>query len=241
MPAPALAPRHRAFCLPRGGHEAGECQDAWAVAARGDRFAVADGATESAWSGTWARQLVEAFVAGPEGPPGWVGTAQQRWLEAVPPSPDGEPMPWFLQEQHEQGSFATFLGLVVRDGQWQAQAVGDSCLFQVRANRLLRAFPLTTACQFSNTPPLLGSRDPVEGTWPGQVEAGELRRGDRLWLMTDALAQWFLAEAEAGRRPWLALHKLLHRPDGAFSARVARWRDRKALRNDDTTLLAIWA
>ena len=39
----------------------------------------------------------------------------------------------------EQGGFATFLGLVVQPTCWQAIAVGDSCLFQVREGRLQQA------------------------------------------------------------------------------------------------------
>jgi hypothetical protein len=33
--------------------------------------------------------------------------------------------------------------------------------------------------------------------------------GDRLWLMTDALAQWFLQQHEVGQRPWETLDAVL--------------------------------
>jgi hypothetical protein len=230
--------------LPRRGHEASECQDACAVDAGRGRFAVADGATESAWSGPWARLLAESFVndseGGPESP-GWLCLAQERWREAVRQPTDAEPLPWFLQEQHEQGAFATFLGLVVEGRRWHALAVGDSCLFQVRRGRLRAAFPLEGSAQFGSTPALVGSRgSPDEVLQQRRQHTGEVRRGDRLWLMTDALACWFLTEVEAGHRPWLHLQDLDDEPDSAFGEWVDRLRAGRKLRNDDTTLVALW-
>jgi hypothetical protein len=53
--------------------------------------------------------------------------------------------------------------------------------------------------------------------------------------MTDALAQWFLVEAEMGRKPWAALAKV-STPE-QFQAYVDCLRAGGALRNDDVTLV----
>src|SRR5438876_30634 len=68
---------------------------------------------------------------------------------------------------------------------------------------------------------------------------GEFSPGDRAWLMTDALAQWFLAEAEKGGTPWDDLGALpaAPDPDAAFAAWVEGLRAARRLRNDDVTLL----
>jgi len=66
---------------------------------------------------------------------------------------------------------------------------------------------------------------------------GELQEKDRLLLMTDALAQWFLAEAEMGRRPWAALAKVTT-PE-QFAAYIDCLRAGGALRNDDVTLVSV--
>jgi hypothetical protein len=119
---------------------------------------------------------------------------------------------------------------------WQALAVGDSCLFQVRANKLRRAFPLERAGDFSNAPWLLGSRGSTEAIKEKEVRGGgDWIIGDRFWLMTDALAQWFLEQVEAGRQPWEALEPLLTdpRPQERFAAWIEELRDSHALRNDD--------
>jgi hypothetical protein len=119
-------------------------------------------------------------------------------------------------------------------GRWRAWAVGDSCVFHVRRNRLLQAFPRIHSGEFDNAPRLVGSRRCP----PHRERAlGSWRAGDRLLLMTDALAQWFLRRVEAGRRPWRAVERL--EGDADFVHWIEKLRDSGALRNDDVTLLAV--
>src|SRR5262249_40427962 len=125
----------------------------------------------------------------------------------------------------------------IDEQRWRALAIGDGCLFVVRAGKLTRAFPLERSEQFSNRPSLLSSKARANaGVWDevATVE-GELQVSDRLLLMTDALAQWFLVETEMGRRPWAALAKLTT-PE-QFSAFIDCLRAGGALRNDDVTLV----
>jgi hypothetical protein len=155
-------------------------------------------------------------------------------------------VPWYLEAGLNQGAFATFLGLVIEDNKWYAVAVGDSCLFQVRQDELIRAFPMTRAADFSNTPWLVGSRtSPIEVPHKnGLQQLGDCQSGDRLWLMTDALAHWFLTQAEAGHKPWQLLNSLVNTADEpsaqqAFAAWIGELRGARQLRNDDVTLVAV--
>ena len=153
-------------------------------------------------------------------------------------------MPWFAEIKREEGAFATFLGVGVRAptakkrGGWRAVAVGDSCLIQVRDGRCVHAFPLQKARQFSNQPNLIASRgaDPNPDLGRGALEAG-----DRLLLMTDALAYWFLHTHESGGDPWepVALALAAEEPEAAFAEWITELREREQLRNDDVTLLCI--
>ena len=126
---------------------------------------------------------------------------------------------------------------------WQAVAVGDSCLLHTCDNVLVRAFPLERGEQFDNFPKLVGSRMSVKNVAARQSLwlDGQGRPGDRLWMMTDALAHWCLAENEAGKNPWNDLESLLTLPESQdpFVSLVEGLRDRGKLRNDDVTLLAI--
>jgi hypothetical protein len=243
MPLPGLALGFTCFRLPRHGHAADECQDAAAADPERGRYAMADGASESAFAGTWARLLVESFVAagnGVEGMP-WLGQAQERFAAVVRRAPGEPEPPWYLETGLRQGAFATFLGVVLDGGGWRALAVGDSCLFQVRQDCLVQAFPVEHSHDFGATPWLIGSRPApgVEGRAQGVCRGGDRRSGDHLLLMTDALAQWFLSEFEAGRRPWQTLGQVRAGGLAAFAAWVNDQRSLRRLRNDDVTLLTV--
>jgi hypothetical protein len=242
--------RFQAFWLPKRGNAVEEYEDAHHGAPERGRFAIADGASESSFAAQWARLLVEAFVEGAAPQPGpwsnWLPAIQQQWQAEV----GGRELPWYAETKVQQGAFATFLGVAVKSHagimrtrrRWLAVAVGDSCLFQVRAGKLRRAFPIERARDFSNAPWLVGSRGGSTALEEKTVRGhGDWAAGDRLWLMTDALAQWFLEVVEAGHRPWEALEPLLSgpQPEARFAEWIEALRQTRALRNDDVTLEAV--
>jgi hypothetical protein len=242
----------RTLCLPRRGNTLQESQDAWARS-RGPRlhppergrFAIADGATESAHSGLWARLLVEEFVHASDvylDWKSWLPPLQERWEGVVQLARDHSvAQDWFVEAHERSGAFATFLGLVVEEERWHALAVGDSCLVHLRAGHLVQSFPLGRASDFNSTPALVGSRLAAEEipVKQGMWREARWRAGDQLWLMTDALARWALTEEEHRRQPWRVLGHLLTRPDAAFATWVERLRGEGTLRDDDVTLVAV--
>jgi hypothetical protein len=243
---PGLLQSYCELQLPRRDCRTDECEDAAAGNPTTGRFAVADGAAESFNPALWARLLVEEFVATGMGPD-WqarLRALQARWFQtALPPGEDPANLPWYQEAQFREGAFATILGLMLQaDGDsscdWHALAVGDSCLFQVRDGKLLEAFPVARAADFGNTPWLIGSR-----TKPPRIKRrhGKGQPGDRFWLMTDALAAWFLRGTEAGERPWERLQKLERRSDvkKAFREWIAGLRGQRWIRDDDVTLVAV--
>jgi hypothetical protein len=219
----------RALSLPRRGNAADEYEDAFAADPAAGRFAVADGASESSFAGLWARLLVDGFV---RPAPGWLAAARQSWAARV----DGQVLPWYAEAKRADGAFATFLGMVLAAGRWHALAVGDTCLFQVRGDRLATAFPLAHSDEFGNRPRLIGSR-PSAAAQTHAEGNGDWQTGDRFLLMTDALAHWFLRRHEAGERPWEEFGQLSE-GDGGFAEWVEQ-RRRDGLRNDDVTVVMI--
>jgi len=241
--------RWRSFSLPREGNTPEEYEDALAGNPRTGRFAIADGASESSFAGMWAKLLVDGFVASGERRTtvGWLAPLQHRWAEAVDPLD----LDWFAEEKRQLGAFATLLGLSLkkpqgeREGRWKAVAVGDACIFQVRDDCLLTAFPITRSADFGNRPALLGSRALVKvqaDAWENaQQNIGKWQAGDRFFLMTDAFAEWFLRRDEDQRKPWQSLERRMTEPNAvdALTAYVKElWRD-KELKNDDVTLVVI--
>ena len=242
---------YAAFWTHKGGNRSDEYEDAYAIApAPSDersaiwRFAVADGATDGYRSGPWANRLVQAAV-NDQLRLHLLDTATLARVQR--PFAAGfavQSLPWYAEEKARRGAFAALAVLELHPlTNWRATAVGDCCLFHVRAERLATAFPLRQSSDFNSSPFLIGSNAP-----PTEVR-GQVKRtndtaepGDEFYLASDALAQWFLAEVEAERRPWEELRAFGDpTPDAqaAFADRVRELRAAKAIRNDDTTFLRV--
>ncbi len=141
-----------AFWLQKAGNAEDEYEDAFAVAPldrqrwREFRCAVSDGATETSFSGSWARLLAEAFVARRLDQSTVLAEALEPlaavWREQIDARTRAKPLPWYAQAKLEQGAFSSLIGLSLRaTGSWQALCVGDSCLFHVRPHQAIWAFP----------------------------------------------------------------------------------------------------
>jgi len=243
------------FWAPKQGNEDSEYEDSFwprkSIERRATCFrcAVADGATETSYSGIWAKQLVRywckncpATAFDPDG----FRNLQQRWSTIV----RRRPLPWYAEEKARQGAFAAILGLVFYDdvdregsgGHWQAVAVGDSCLVQMRDEEVLVRFPLADWAAFTNRPHLLSSNPAHTGRVVDHVRNmdGTWQAGDAFYLMTDALACWFMREIEEGRTPWRVLRDLNTSDEvKPFREWVETLRTEGAIRNDDVTLLRV--
>jgi len=245
-------PTPYAFSLPREGSGPEEYEDAFKVDVSALRFAIADGATESAYSKLWAQLLVDEWVRSPpvtfqrcnRAPKKeriwneWLRPLQRRWCAQV----DRPNLPWYAERSIRRGAFAAFLGVYLSGKKWYAVAVGDACLFHVRNDQLVKAFPLTHSKDFSNSPALVASRpnSPCNHRFPLE-ESGSYQEGDLLFLMTDAVAAWFLAKVEQGFCPWRDFSEVLHchNPEQTFANMIGEARRNREMRNDDVTVVVV--
>ena len=250
------------FWVPKHGSSAEEYEDAFAptrggeLAGEGLRFAVADGATEAAFAKLWARLLVAAYRKG------WIGGRTpathdglerlgRLWQRRV----SGKPLPWYAEEKVRSGSFAALCGLelsVSEDdtaapsgrpensarGTWKCWTVGDCCLFHLRGERLLGSFPVEAPEDFGSRPVLLATKMARNGAALASAGSawGDWAAGDAFYLMSDAIACWFLTEHTSGRPPWREAHEL---DAEGFPGWVSGLREERGLRNDDVTLMRI--
>ncbi|MBU2009126.1 MAG: protein phosphatase 2C domain-containing protein [Chloroflexi bacterium] len=248
-----------AFWLPKAGNSKNEYEDAFYPEKGGERrgnmlrFAVADGASEALLSGEWARILVRAFCREAETDSCFLGRSTRSWDKwkgtyLSVRQRQGRPIQWFEEPGLQAGAFSTLLGLVLMDseeeshGRWTAVAVGDSCVFQVRGEALIGKFPMDHSTQFDIQPFLLSSGPAGNRRFPEVLRRsqGDWHRDDRFYLMTDALACWFLRTYEAGDNPW-AIPRDLDTRDAplSFTEWMGELRGKKQLRNDDITLIRI--
>ncbi|MFD5697178.1 hypothetical protein [Streptomyces lasiicapitis] len=235
---------------------------------------ISDGASESmfarAWSGMIAWRAARRAYRVPETLTGsgtsfrhfftqlvsrwesWVaGYIEQRVI-------DGRPLQWYEEAKLASGAFATLLAVRLdygnaqrvregkADGFWHAAALGDSCVFQVRENQILSRFPINSSAGFGITPNLLGSNANPELVCQRTVFfKGTFRHGDEFFLMTDALAAWFLSNVE--NTPSSELKESLDQLRGfsrtanrsTFESWLWSLMASGALRNDDITFMHI--
>jgi hypothetical protein len=235
--------------VPKKGNSFEEYEDACAGDVGKARFAVADGASESAFAGLWAKLLVEHYVEHPirsrKDFDDWLAEPRCQWAETV----DQLEQPWYLESKVRQGAFATFLGVQIEKEEsngcwrWVALAVGDSCIVQVRDGVIVRSFPLSKPEEFGNQPQLVGSRNGAALADRAAKARAEWKPGDQLLLMTDALAHWCLGSGSKGKSPCQRLCDFLAtKPDAReFAAWIDDLRERGELNNDDVTLgVLLW-
>jgi hypothetical protein len=245
-----------ACCVPESSEDGEVSGDAL-------RVAVADGASESLLAGRWARLLTGEFmdskvstVSEPHDFAAASISAASRWDETVAQYVEeraarGKPIKWYEEPGLDRGAYATLIAAhfsdVLTEAQavtWHAAALGDSCLFQVRDERLTTKFPMTASADFGTTPDLLCSRGQDEGLVAERVRfvSGTCEEGDSFFICTDALAAWFLNRWEVDEQPWDELTDLGSKEMPTFAEWVAAHRSAGLMRNDDVTLvrLDIW-
>lgn len=222
--------------LPKDGHRRVENEDAFSYRPSIGRFAIADGATESSYSGAWARMLVEAMATPGRLLPD-IPLLQDRWAGGFLNDPT---LPWYSRAKAEQGAFATLLILQIRsEGTWQCAAIGDSCLFVSRPGEI-EAFPLSDVSEFGTSPDLIGSRPASIAGLEGRLRhrSGQWVTGDSFLLATDAVAAYVVESCVAGGRS-VSEALRLDSPPGVRRRHLSRLRAARRIKNDDLTYCAI--
>lgn len=215
------------------------------------RCSVADGATSTSFSQKWANILAATTVNGltssHQSIKPILSRGQTLWNEYLLTLD----LPWHALEKTRQGAFSTLLWFKAVQtgysnatlGMWQALAVGDSCMCQMRDNKIQASFPVLTSGELGNNPVLLSSVESRnDGVWKNgclRIGQGAFEGGDEFLFMTDALAGWFLSELEKGASPLDEIRNALTERDVAgrqFETLVRKLRAANAIKNDDTTL-----
>ncbi|HAV61155.1 MAG TPA: hypothetical protein DCY13_02180, partial [Verrucomicrobiales bacterium] len=189
----------------------------------------------------------------------WLQPLQEAWSSGIP----WDRLPWFATEKARAGACTTLLAVEFfppngarTDGrpslwrrllgapappalQWRAEAVGDTCLFQVRGDRLVCSFPLQQPSEFTHHPVLI-TTNPAQNRIVCErlrTLTGDCQPGDVFLLMTDALAKWFLQRSVIGERPWRTLSGVAD--EAEFRDFVVHEREEGRMENDDTTLMRV--
>jgi hypothetical protein len=243
--SPDLIVRH--VLLPKAGHTLAECEDAFACNRTTMRFAVADGATESFDSASWAQRLATKWV----NTSGLLTTEEfWSWLknegQAHNDSWNRQDLPWYSMEKRQAGSFAAFVGVEIqigREAKWKAIALGDSCFVQSRNGNVEVVFPVSSSAGFGSAPILAPSFADVNPHALSAIalQSGDILAGDRILLLSDAIAAWYLSSCEKqDHKTTSAFDDLLNDGDEAAIANFLELeRSPGRLKDDDVAIVCL--
>ncbi|MBK8094506.1 MAG: hypothetical protein IPK32_21725 [Verrucomicrobiaceae bacterium] len=216
---------------------------------------VADGATEGVLAGEWANITLKSLsktvgdIRTVDDVTPQLNEAVQTWerfkrLRTVNGTRPLTALPaWLEDEAVARGAFATACVVWFSDnGEWIGAAIGDSCVFHLRQDELIEAWPLSNSIEFNNSPYLVSSEAACNVDLAKHIKTcrSQWEREDRFYFATDALACWILKQHENHASPWtkLASFDAIAAPD-EFSAFVEFLRESGEIRNDDTTLVRV--
>ena len=212
-------------------------------------FAVADGATQTSFSGMWANCLVRhctqtklseyAFLEA-------IKKAGNEWQESL----QGVELPWHAIEKVKQGAFSALALLEIQYDplhpstaySWRALAVGDCCLFIAHNHSIYLSLPLQHPSEFNNSPVLIPSKSEKIDTIKGRIHMakGSLKRGDQLILASDAMASWIMRKLVSDAPEYTNLISAIKDDSFSnFSGWINTLRKKGELRNDDTSVILI--
>lgn len=235
---------HRSFWLPKDVRHSGEFQDAYDLDPQRGIAAIADGVSSGIFSAAWAKLLTQSVVAEPPklgdngALSGWLATERKAWREPI----DEENLPWFQKPKLQQGAYTTLLWVQLEqygdELEYHAAAIGDSCLFHLRGECLLTAFPMENSAAFAEDPVVIGSVNRKQDHLLEFQECRDaVRPGDLLVLATDAVAAWVMSEYELGRTPQLDAWWGMSQE--AWRGMILELRDENQLRYDDSTVVLL--
>lgn len=243
------------FALPKAGNRKDEYEDAFNCNAFFNkntayyRFAVADGASESSFADIWADLLASGYCDGTfdsKHIQKSISKLSKAWKRKL----TVKDLPWYAQEKLNSGAFSTLAGITFRltdapSAAFNAVAIGDSCICQIRDDKIIAFFPLGSVEDFHNRPVLLSSNAANNIHLKAFVKkwSGTAQTGDSFLLMTDALACWILTRYKEDISVMKQILRLASEQDFIHLVQAERKFIRRDgsfyLRNDDVTLIRV--
>ena len=216
-----------------------DIQDKYCYSEEKGVIAISDGATQGFKSEIWAEMLVNNFVQNPEFEIEKFLIDLEKYAQdfsEIEFEPNPNPALRMLElRKIADGSYATFMGIEVREDTLRYVSSGDVCGF-VKITDGLQSFPFSNVEEldkdkgFLSTTRLLNHQ-----VKPEQFRSGKLsiKENDKIILMTDAVARLTLRDNNI-------IDKILHLEDfESFKDYIISEWEAKRLEEDDITICVI--
>jgi len=219
-----------------------DCADNYAVNLEHHKFSISDGVSKSFFPKIWSDILVNKYVRQKD----WKDTneyiveSQKEWQFKIDEIVNQSETKWFTKSQYNRKdpALATFVGLqfLEPDQKWIAQALGDSFLFFIPKGSTEIENKLSTKPEpivFDNFPDYLSS---IGSSHKGEKKPikGEKIKEGTFYLMTDALAEWFLLNTEQAKQ---TLDNI--KTQEQYLETIANERNANRLNDDDSAVLIL--
>jgi hypothetical protein len=246
----------RSFSIVKNGNRDEENEDALfprsidknVAIGRPSTFVMADGATQTSFSGLWANNLVQACSQTRLSEAGFwqcIESARETWQLSF----KGKEIPWHAAEKIRQGAYCALIWLELQYSplfpgnpfSWKALAVGDCCLFIARHRNIYLSLPIQEPNEFAFPPTLVPSNRDRLNSIKGKIRTarGSLRQGDHIILASDALSAWIMKQSQSNNQVMSFLETRNIKDDHDFAGWINTLRSSGEMKNDDTSLLII--
>lgn len=211
-------------------------QDKFSFDSQKNIYAISDGATQGYKSEIWSDKLVKSFIKKPNFEV--KGLLQDFRIYAeefskVPITENPNPAMRALEERkRQQGGFATFMGVKIENNEVEYISSGDVCGF-IKSEDYLQGFPFSNVEELDQDKGFLGTQKIISrenGAEQFRQAKISVKRGDKVILMTDAIARLCLKNNNAIQEI-LSLKNY----DDFFQFILKEW-ENKRLEEDDITI-----
>lgn len=220
-----------------------DCADNYHINKENNKFAMSDGVSKSFFSKVWSDVLVKKYVNQKDWKDNneFIVESQKEWQSKIDEIVNQSETKWFTKSQYirKDPALATFVGLqfIESEQKWIAQALGDSFLFFIPKGVTEIENKLSSKPEpivFDNFPDYLSSI----ANYPqkGKIKAikGEKLKEGTFYLMTDALAEWFLINTEQAKQK---LDNI--KTQEQYLETIANERNANRLNDDDSAVLIL--
>lgn len=229
------------------------CGDRLAINLPAAQFAISDGVSKSYLSSIWADLLVSDYVNSSLSDKilfrdllkEHVQELGQKWKEKaeIYESSVDEYAKELLKISKHKYSYAaaTFAGIKIIDNTLFYEVIGDSCIFLLSNEGNLKSLSTNSISKFDTYPDYITSKATLRGKW---LSGGEKLNSGYVFMMTDALSEWFISQQKIDIQFADKLWQLHSHAEFEYMLQMERSRfvdDKKqyALKNDDCTLVML--
>lgn len=218
-----------------------DCADNYAINKEHNKFAVSDGVSKSFFPKIWSDILVNKYVNQKD----WkneefIIECQKEWQSKIDEIVNQPETKWFTKSQYNRKdpALATFVGLqfLESDQKWIAQALGDSFLFFIPKDSNKIEIQLSSKPEpvvFDNFPDYFSSISIHPQKGKVKIKERPMVEGT-FYLMTDALAEWFLLNTEQAKQ---TLDNI--KTQEQYLETIANERNANRLNDDDSAVLIL--